>query len=146
MADEQRYNERPINIRKGKAFIDGVEIMDSIKCEIRFTPDVWSGKLLGETTDSRRWIGATITGNITRRRSTPFCKEKVMTYIRSGKTPEMTIQGIINDENSDYYEKYGTDVVTCVGCVITGDIPLTSLDSKGQVIEDNVAFGAKNIV
>lgn len=146
MAEEQRYNERPINIRKGKAFIDGVEVMDSIKCEIKFTPDVWSGKLLGEMTDSRRWLGAAITGNITRRRSTPFYKEKVTEYLRTGRTPEMTIQGIMDDDNSDYYEKYGSDVVTCVGCVLTGDIPLMSLDSGGQVVEDNVAFGAKNLV
>lgn len=52
----------------------------------------------------------------------------------------------MNDDNSDYYETYGTNTVTAVGCVLTGDLPLTRLDSNGEVVEDNIAFNAKDIV
>ena len=58
----------------------------------------------------------------------------------------MTIQGIMNDENSDYYKDNGNDTVTCVGCVLTGDIPLTALDSAGEVVDDAISFNAKDIV
>ena len=65
-----KYNKSPISLREGKMFIDGVEVMDGIKANIKFTPDVWTGKQLGEQTPSSRYLGYAITGSITRRRST----------------------------------------------------------------------------
>lgn len=140
------YNKNPISLREGKVFIDGVEVLDSVKCEIKFTPDVWTGKQLGERTNSSRWLGYNITGSITRRRSTNWLAEKIKEYRASGATPELKIQGVMNDENSDYYAAHGTDTVTCVGCVLTGDLPLTALDSNGEVVDDVIAFNAKDIV
>lgn len=140
------YNKNPISLREGKVFIDGVEVADSVACTIKFTPDVWTGKQLGERTNSSRWLGYNITGSITRRRSTNWLAEKIKEYRNSGATPEMKIQGIMNDANSDYYAAHGTDTVTCVGCVLTGDLPLTALDSGGEVVDDVIAFNAKDIV
>lgn len=140
------YNKSPISLREGKVFIDGVEVMDSVKCDIKFTPDVWKGKQLGERSDSSRWLGYNITGSITRRRSTKWLDEIIKKYIKNGATPEMTIQGIMNDANSDYYAENGSYVTTCVGCVLTGDLPLTALDSGGEVVDDAISFNAKNIV
>lgn len=139
------YNESPISLREGKAFIDGVEVLDCIAMNIKFTPDVWTGRQLKDKTQSSRWIGATITGDMTRRRSTPWLKEKIKEYLKSGKTPEITVQGIMNDENSDYYADNGSDVVTALGCVLTGDLPLTALDSAGQVVEDKISFNIRDV-
>ena len=47
--------------------------------------------------------------------------------------------------NSDYYAANGTETVTCVGCVLTGDLNLINLDSEGQVVEDAISFNAKDI-
>lgn len=141
-----KYNKSPISLREGKVLIDGVVCADCVKADLKFTPDVWSGTQLGERTPSSRWLGGKIVGNITRRRSTPFLKEKIAEYLKSGKTPELTIQGIMNDTNSDYYAQYGSDVTTAVGCVLTGDLPLSAFDTAGEVVEDNLAFAAKDIV
>lgn len=140
------YNKSPISLREGKVFIDGVECFDGIKCNIKFTPDVWTGKQLGEKTPSSRYLGYSITGSITRRRSTPWLKEIIAKYRKTGETPELTIQGIMNDENSDYYKSNGEDTCTCVGCVLTGDINLIDLDSNGEVVDDVINFNAKDIV
>jgi len=141
------HNKSPINVREGKVFIDGVMVLDSVKCSIKFTPDVWSGRVLGEQSTSRRWIGYTITGEITRRRSTNWIKNAISNYIKTGRTPEFTIQGIQDDKNSDYYEANGgPDVITAVGCVLTGDLTLLDLDSNGEVIDEVLAFGAKDLV
>lgn len=140
------YNKSPISLREGKVFIDGVECLDSVKCEIKFTPDVWSGRQLGERTPSSRWLGANITGTITRRRSTPWLKDAIKKYMNTKATPEFTIQGIMNDTNSDYYAAHGSDTVTCVGCVLTGDLNLINLDSNGEIVDDNIAFRAKDLV
>lgn len=140
------YNKSPISVREGKGYIDGVEVLDCVKLEINFTPDVWTGKQLGERTPSSRWLGYTITGTMTRRRSNNWLREKINEYRESGATPELTIQGIANDENSDYYETYGTDTVTAVGCVLTGDLNLTNLDSAGDILDDVISFNIKDIV
>ena len=141
-----QYNSNPISLREGKAFIDGVEVMDSIKMEIKFTPDVWTGRQLGERTPSSRWLGCDITGTMTRRRSTNWLKEAIKRYNKTKETPEFTIQGIMNDENSDFYAAHGAETVTCVGCVLTGDLNLINLDSAGQVVEDNIAFNIKDSI
>ena len=53
-----QYNKNPISLREGKIVIDGLTVVDSVKCEIIFTPDVWTGMQLGERTPSSRWLGA----------------------------------------------------------------------------------------
>ena len=52
----------------------------------------------------------------------------------------------MDDENSDYYVENGSNVITCVGCVLTGDLNLINLDSGGDVVDDVIAFNAKDIV
>ena len=141
-----KYNKSPISLKEGKVFIDGVEVLDSVACTIQFTPDVWSGKTLGEKSNSSRWTGYNITGTMTRRRSTPWLAETIAKYKKTGKTPEMTIQGVMNDKASDYYAEYGNYTVTAVGCVLTGALPLTALDSNGDVVDDAISFNAKDIV
>ena len=141
-----QYNKNPISLREGKIVIDGLTVVDSVKCEIIFTPDVWTGRQLGELTPSSRWLGYAITGTITRRRSSKWLEEKIAYYKNSHETPEMTIQGIMEDKNSDFYKQYGSNTVTCVGCVLTGDLPLTMLDSGGDVVEDAISFNAKDIL
>ena len=140
------YNHAPISLREGHVFLDGVEIAYSITCTINFTPEVWSGRQLNELTPSSRWIGYAVTGTIGRRRSTRWLEEKISEYMSSHETPEMTIQGIMDDPNSDYYKTYGASTVTCVGCVLTGDLPLTMLDSGGEVVEDSIGFNAKDVI
>lgn len=121
--------------------------MDDVKMNINFTPEVWTGRQLNEKTPSSRWVGATITGSMTRRRTNNWLKTKIKEYQATGATPELVIQGIMDDANSDYYAAHGSDVVTCVGCVLTGDLPLTALDAEsGSVVDDVINFNIKNII
>jgi len=142
----QKYNKSPISLREGEVFIEGVKVLDGIKCEVKFTPDVWSGRQLRDQTESSRWLGYAIAGTITRRRSTPWLKDIISRYAKTKRTPEFTIQGIMNDENSDYYSEHGSIKTTVVGCILTGDLNLINLDSGGTVVEDAIAFKARDIV
>ena len=82
-----QYNKNPISLREGHAFIDGVEVMDDVKMNINFTPEVWTGRQLNEKTPSSRWVGATITGSMTRRRTNNWLKTKIKEYQATGATP-----------------------------------------------------------
>lgn len=142
-----RYNANPIALSEGKIFVDGLPIADGVKFELKFTPKVWSGKVLGERSSSSRWLGYEITGTITRRVMTPWYKEIVQKYQKDGITPECTIQGFMDDKGSDFYQKFGSDVVTAVGCVFTGDIMLMALDTSSDgVREDAISFNAKDVI
>lgn len=143
----ERYNESPIALREGKVFIDGVEVYNHVKFELKFNPKVWNGSRLGERTPSSRWVGAEITGSITHRVATPWLEDILQKYLESGITPELQITGIMDDKGSDYYQKYGSKTVTALGCVLTGDITLMSLDASSDgVREDTITFNAKAIV
>jgi NAD-dependent DNA ligase len=141
-----KHNKSPMNIREGNIFVDGVEVTDSTACTINFTPEVWTGKQLNEKSPSTRWIGYTISGSITQWRSTPWIKEVIAKYKRTGVTPEVTIQGRNNDTGSDYFATNGAETTTVVGVVFTGDLPLTRLDSSGDIVKDVINFVAKDIV
>ena len=51
----ERYNDNPIALSEGKVFVDGVQILDGVKFELKFTPDVYTGKVLGERSPSAGW-------------------------------------------------------------------------------------------
>jgi len=140
------YNAQPISLRNGAIFLDGLKVFDAVKGEIKFTPDVWSGRQLGDKAKSSRWLGYAITVSVTRRRSTPWTKEVIKKYIASGKTPEFTVQDVLDDPGSDYGAAYGSDTTTAVGCVLTGDMTLAQLDAEGEIFDETLAFNAYDVV
>ena len=125
-------NKKPLSLEEGKIFIDGVEVIDAAKLTILYQPKVWSGKMLGDKGTNRRWLGRDITGTLDEYRTTPRFNNIVAKYENDGITPELTIQGVRVDKDSDYYE-------------LSGDITLLSLDTDGEVVKDSISFGAKHI-
>lgn len=142
----ERVNASPLSAREGKVYIDGVLVADTCKFIVTFKPTVWSGKQLSEQGTNRRWIGYDIEVTIEQWKTTRMYREKINEYINTGKTPEMTIQGIQEDKNCDFYEKNGAEEVTCLGCVPTGDIKLIDMDTDGEVVKESITLGAKRIV
>ncbi len=135
-----------MSLREGKAFVDGVEIMDMLKLEVFFSPEVVESRSVGQKGVSRRYIGHDITGSITEFKSTPWIKDIIKKYKSTGETPKLTVQGIQDDANSDYGRTYGRDKVTLVGVVLTGDLPLLMLDSEGELVQNEVEFGAYDVM
>ncbi|MGO4945881.1 phage tail tube protein [Blautia sp. Sow4_E7] len=145
MADTKRVNSSPLSAREGKVYIDGVLVADSCKFKVVFKPDVWSGKQLSEHGTNRRWIGYDIEVQITQWKTTRMYRTMIDKYLKSGITPEMTIQGVQTDTNSDFYVKNKSEKVTCIGCVPTGDINLIDMDTDGDVVKEDITFGAKKV-
>lgn len=145
MADVKRVNSSPLSAREGKVYIDGVLVADSCKFKVVFKPDVWSGKQLSEHGTNRRWIGYDIEVQITQWKTTRMYRTMIDKYLKDGTTPEMTIQGVQTDTNSDFYLKNKSEKVTCIGCVPTGDINLIDMDTDGDVVKEDITFGAKKV-
>lgn len=94
-------NKKPLSLEEGKIFIDGVEVIDAAKLTILYQPKVWSGKMLGDKGTNRRWLGRDITGTLDEYRTTPRFNNIVAKYENDGITPELTIQGVRVDKDSD---------------------------------------------
>lgn len=145
MANTNKVNSSPLSAREGKVYIDGVLVADSCKFLVVFKPDVWSGKQLSEHGTNRRWIGYDIEVQISQWKTTRMYRTMIDKYLKEGITPEMTIQGIQTDKNSDFYLTNKSEKVTCTGCVPTGDINLIDMDTDGDVVKEEITFGAKKI-
>lgn len=143
-----RVNKSPLSMREGKILIDGDLVGEASKYTLRFTPTVWEGKTLSEKGTNRRWLGYDVTGTLEKWKTNKFLKQKIKKFLESGVTPEMTIQGICEDPNSDFYASNGkkNDEITAVGCVLTGDLTLMDLDTDGEVVKESINFGAKEVV
>ena len=144
MANE-RVNRSPLSAREGKVYLDGVLIADTCKFKVVFKPDVWSGKQLSEPGTNRRWIGYDIEVTIEEWKTTRRYRNMIDSYLKDGKTPELTIQGVQTDKNSDFYATNKSETVTCVGCVPTDDINLIDMDTDGDVVKESIKFGAKRL-
>lgn len=140
-----RVNTSPITAREGYVYLDGVLIADSCKFKVTFKPDVWKGKQLSEKGTNRRWIGYDVEILVEEWKTTNRYNEMVMEYVNSGKTPEVTIQGIRDDKESDYYDNNGGEKITCIGCVPDGDVVLLDMDTEGEVVKESITFGAKRV-
>lgn len=145
MPNGTRVNSSPLSAREGKVYIDGVLVADSCKLKVVFKPDVWSGKQLSERGTNRRWIGYDIEVQVSQWKTNRMYRTMIDKYLKDGTTPEMTIQGIQDDKNSDFYATNKSEKVTCVGCVPTGDINLIDMDTEGDVVKEEITFGAKRI-
>lgn len=139
-------NTNRISLREGSVFLDGNQVMEAVKLEANFTPEVVESRILKERGVSRRWIGYDITGTITEYRTTPWLLDAIKKYSRDGITPVFTITGIQNDKNSEYYQKNGSIKVTLKDVVLTGDLSLLNLDAEGELLQDEIEFGAKSMV
>lgn len=141
-----RVNTSPLSAREGKVYVDGTLVADSCVFKVVFKPDVWEGKQLGRKGTNRRWIGYDIEVTIEQWKTNRFYRKKIDEYIKNGVTPELKIQGIQEDPNSDFYDLNGAEQVTCVGCVPKDDINLIDCDTEGDVVKESITLGAYDIV
>lgn len=142
-----KVNKSPLSAREGKVYLDGALVAEACKFGVKFIPKLWEGKVLCERGTNRRWTGYDIKVNVEQWKTTTLFKKKILEYIKSGKTPEFTLQGISDDKNSDYYENNGgAETITAIGCVPTGEVSLIELDTEGDVMKESIEFGAYDVV
>jgi hypothetical protein len=140
-------NRKGISLKEGKICVNGTEIVDAAKLTVNYTPVVSESRRLSSKGVDRRYVGRDITGTMDEYRSTKWLREVVDSYERDGITPELTIQGIREDKDSDFYSEFGEgEIVTITGAVLTGNINLIDLDTDGELVKDSISFGAKNMV
>ncbi|MGN0332172.1 MAG: phage tail tube protein [Lachnospiraceae bacterium] len=139
-------NRRHISLRQGKVARDGEVMLDTCKIDITYKVEVSETKSLGEMGTNRKWIGRDVEVVVEEYRANDNAKKMIEDFESTGKTPEYTIQGIRDDHDSDYYDKYQKDeVVTVTGCVPKGDISALNLDMDGDVVKDTITYGGKKI-
>lgn len=131
----------PMLKTEGKLFIDGEEFAQAKKVLIKVTLNNSKSKPLGVKTEKTRTVGYTISVEVGLFKTNKFAVSIVKNYLDKGLTPEFTIQALNNDKGSDFFKKYGNDVVTVTGCVPTGDLTMIDLDSSStDYVEETINF------
>lgn len=139
-------NRRHISLRQGKVAWEGETLLDSCKMSITYKLEVSETKSLGEMGTNRKWIGRDIEVTIEEYRSTRRTANIINDFENSGKTPEFSVQGIMDDKDSDYYDMYQEgETVTVTGCVPKGDLKVLELDMDGDVMKESITLGGKKI-
>lgn len=146
MAKEERYNDEPIILADGKVYRNGKLVFDAVKLQVLVHLRNWTGRTLASNGNrSTRITGKDIDGTMSERRATKWTRE-ILKDIDAGKTPEFTIQGRIADKGSSYYKQYGSEIVTCSGCVLTGDIKVLDFDvDSDDVLTDDISFNVYSL-
>lgn len=137
----------PMLKTEGKVFIDGEEIIQAKKINVKVSLNNSTSKPLGVKTEKTRTTGYKITVEVGMYKTNKFGSMIVKKYLDKGLTPEFTIQALNNDKGSDFFKKYGNDVVTITGCVPTGDITMMDLDaSSTDYVEETITFSGYRFV
>lgn len=132
---------QPMLKTEGKLFIDGEEFAQAKKVLVKVSLNSSTSKPLGVRTEKTRTTGYKITVEVGMYKTNKFGSSIVKKYLDKGLTPEFTIQALNNDKGSDFFNKYGNDVVTITGCVPTGDITMLDLDSSStDYVEETITF------
>ena len=134
-----------MSAREGRAFVGGTLVTSLVKLNAVFTPEITSKRVIGQKGLTSKVIGYDITGTITQFKATPWIKNAIQEYLKTGSFPKMDIQAIMDDKSSDYYQNYGADKVQLIGVQLTGDLPVIDLDAEGEEVSEEISFSAAEI-
>lgn len=137
---------KPMALREGKVIIDGEVVMEAVKLDLMVSIATAEYKPIGGRNTNYKIIGYDCSGELTEFKTTPRWKNLFKEYDRSGIFPTLTITGIANDKNSDYFQKHGEDKTTIEGMVIDGDLPLTSIDTDGELNQTTISLKGGKII
>lgn len=134
-----------MSAREGRGFVDGKIVTSLIKLNAVFTPEVTKKRVMGQRGMTSKVIGYDITGTITQFKNTPWIRDSIKTYLDTGVFPQIDIQAVMDDSDSDYVKNFGADKIQLIGVQFDGDLTLVDLDSEGEEVQEEVTFGASEI-
>lgn len=138
-------NVKRMSAKEGRAFRGSEEVLSMISLEAVVALETTSKRVIGQRGMTHKVIGYDVTGTITQFKSTAWIRDSIKTYVNTGVFPTFDMQAVMDDPDSDYFENNGSDRVQFIGVQLTGDLPVVSLDSDGEEIEEEVTFSAAEI-
>lgn len=132
-------------MREGRGFINSTQVLDLIKLNAVFTPEVSKKRSVGQRNMQSKVLGYDVTGTITQFKGNQWVRNAIKEYIKTGVWPEMDIQGVMSDPDSDYVKNFGEERIQLLGVVLTGDLPVLDLDAEGEEVVEEISFNAAEI-
>ena len=134
-----------MSAREGRGFVNGNRVTSLIKLNAVFTPEITDKRVAGQRGTSAKVIGYAITGTITQFKATRWLRDAIKTYMTTGVFPQMDIQAVMDDADSDFFSTYGEERIQLIGVQLTGDLPVIDIDAEGEEIQEEVTFSAAEI-
>lgn len=130
----------PISAHQAGLFIDNEHKTDCTKFTIKAAIDTKKNRVLGQQADKPRVRGVSIKGDISFYKSNTWLYEYVKYVQQNQYHKPFDLMGVIDDPGSDFYRKYGVEVVTAKNCTLTGDITIMEASNSCDDVEVTVSY------
>lgn len=120
--------------RQGRTFWDGNEVSQNVKFMAEVEIETSSKRVAGQLGMSHKALGFNVTGsmNMFMDSQNTFLRELMQFYRDNRRFPEVDVQGVLDDDSSDYFTQNGDYRVQLIGVQPTGSLPLIDLDAEGE--------------
>jgi hypothetical protein len=132
-----RYSEQnTISAREGRLYLDGEELVNSIKFTISIKKKKVEAPILGKRIIGERTIGLEQPkGTITEYKATPRWLDMMTKYKDTGEEVYFTLMGVLDDASA----KRGTERIIVKECSID-ELELMMFDSEGDIVKNEIPF------
>lgn len=134
-----------MSAREGRGFVNGKKVTSLLKLNAVFTPEITDKRTVGQKGTSSKVVGYAITGTITQFKATRWLRDAIKQYLTTGIFPQMDIQAVSDDSDSDFHNSFGEERIQLIGVQLTGDLPIIDIDAEGEEIQEEISFSASEI-
>lgn len=135
------YREKDtISAREGRLYLDGVEVANCIKFEIKSVLKTVKAPILNKRIEGERVIGMeTPEGKITSYRATSQFPKMIQQYKDTGQVAYFELMGVRDDISANR----GVERITVSDCFIKEAV-LMNFDAEGDLVKDEIPFACSD--
>lgn len=135
-----------LKMTEARVIVDGEEKTNTVTANAVFTINTAEVPILGARTVGDKPLSYKITGTMSEYKVTRWLIDYCKKFQNDGVVEPFDIQGVIDDRSSMYDRENGVTRDTLVNCVLTGDIPIFSIDATGELVTDKISFTAEKLI
>lgn len=136
----------PMSAKETVLYIDDVLQRNATGFEFKATVGTKKNSVLGQRGETSRVDDIVYAGTFKMYKKDPWLQEYVAFIRDHGYHPPFNLTAMSESEGSDYYNEHGTQTVTLLNCVLTGDIMLMMGDTSGDDVEETLSFEAESML
>ena len=136
----------PMSAKETAIYMDGIHQTNATGFEFKATITTKPSAVLGQRGETTRVENIKYTGTFKLYKRDPWLQEYIKFVQEHGYHKRFDLTGLSDSEGSDYYQRHGSQTVTMLNCVLTGDITLLMGDTNGDDVLETLSFEAETML